>query len=132
MATDKMFEMATKTKVRFPFRGQISVEDLWDLSLENLDSIFKTLNSQQKKVNEESLLETKSPEDKEIDTKVEIVKYIFNEKKKEANARLKEKEMKDFEQKLLKIKASKQEEELQNKSPEEIDEMLENLRKTNN
>ena len=37
-----LFVMATRGKYRFPFKGQISVEDLWDLSVKNLDSIFKS------------------------------------------------------------------------------------------
>lgn len=51
-----MFEIATRTKMRFPFKGMISVEDLWDLSVQNLDKVFKTLNSQRKEAQEESLL----------------------------------------------------------------------------
>ena len=58
-----MFEFATRTKMRFPFKGMISVEDLWDLSVKELDSIFKTLNAQVKKSQEESLLATKTKED---------------------------------------------------------------------
>ena len=40
-----MFEIAARNKFRFPFKGMISTEDLWDLSVENLDNVFKTLNS---------------------------------------------------------------------------------------
>lgn len=48
MEAGKLFETATRNKMRFPFRGMISVEDLWDLSLTNLDSVFKTLNAEAK------------------------------------------------------------------------------------
>ena len=34
-----MFEIATQKKFRFPFKGQISTEDLWDLTADQLDSI---------------------------------------------------------------------------------------------
>ena len=44
MATTNIFEYAVRNKIRFPFKGMISSEDLWDLTLENLDSIYKTLN----------------------------------------------------------------------------------------
>ena len=30
-----VFEIATRKKYRFPFKGMITVEDLWDLSLQN-------------------------------------------------------------------------------------------------
>ena len=37
MRVENIFEYAVRNKVRFPFKGMISVEDLWDLSLTNLD-----------------------------------------------------------------------------------------------
>lgn len=45
MSNVNMFDVATRNKLRFPYEGQISVEDMWDLSLSALDSVFKTLNS---------------------------------------------------------------------------------------
>lgn len=40
-----MFEIATKNKYRYPFnKGLITTEDLWNLSLKDLDNIFKVLN----------------------------------------------------------------------------------------
>ena len=62
-----IFEYAVRNKVRFPFKGMISVEDLWDLSLTNLDSIYKTLNKQIKQNDEESLLSTKTNIDTELE-----------------------------------------------------------------
>lgn len=46
MNAEKMFETAVRNKMRFPYKGQISVEDLWDLDVNALDGVFKTLNSQ--------------------------------------------------------------------------------------
>lgn len=124
---EKMFETATRAKMRFPFKGQISVEDLWDLSVENLDSVFKTLNSRSKQVKEESLLQAKTAQDKELDMQIEIVKHIFNVKVEEANAKLKAKEKREQKQKLLEIKNSKENEELLGKSKEEIQAMIDAL-----
>lgn len=122
-----MFEIATREKYRFPFKGLCSVEDLWDLKLQDLDSIFKTLNAQKKQANEESLLATKSKEDKELETKIDIIKHIVATKQQEALAKLQEKEIADKKQKLLKLKEQKQDEALGNMSIEEIDKMLESL-----
>lgn len=127
MTTTNIFEVAVRGKFRFPFKGLISVEDLFDLSVENLDSIFKTLNSQLKQVQEESLLNTKTKEDKELDTKIEIVKYIVNVKLEERELRNKVKEKKEQKQKILEILSNKQEESLQNKSVDELQKMLEEL-----
>lgn len=127
MEAGKLFETATRNKMRFPFRGMISVEDLWDLSLTNLDSVFKTLNAEAKKSEEESLLETKSKENEELSNKIEIVKYIVNikleEKKTKENAR-KNAEMK---QRLLEIKAKRQDAALENMSDKDLDKMLAEL-----
>lgn len=124
---EKMFETAVRTKMRFPFKGVVSVEDLWDLSVENLDSVYKTLNSELKKATEESLLNTKTKQDKELETKIEIIKYIVKVKQEEELLRLKAKERKEQRQKILEIMAMKQDESLQNKSIEELTAMLNEL-----
>ena len=125
--SEKMFEVATRSKMRFPFRGQVSVEDLWDLSVENLDSVFKTLNSQIKQAKEESLLNTKTKEDEVLDMQIEIVKYIVQVKLEEANIKLQAKAKKEQKQKLMPILSEKQESELRGKSADEIQKMLEEL-----
>src|SRR6185437_1959996 len=125
--TNNLFEVATRNKFRFPIRGLISVEDLWVLSLTNLDSIFKTLNSELKQIKEESLLNTKSNADKELDMKIEIVKYIVAVKIEEENSKLQAKEKKEQKQKIMEILAVKQDENLQNMTPEELKDMLEKL-----
>lgn len=127
MSKENMFEVAVRNKVRFPFRGQITVEDLFDLSVQNLDSVFKTLNSQVKQAKEESLLNTKTKEDETLELQIEIVKYIVGLKLEEENTRLKAKENREKKQKLYSILAAKQEADLQNKSAEEIQKMIDEL-----
>lgn len=124
---ENMFEYATRNKVRFPFKGQISVEDLWDLRADDLDTVFKTLNRQVKQSKEESLLTTKTAEDTALDIQIAIVKHIFDIKMQEANARLLDKEHKAQKQKIMAILAHKQELELQNKSVDELQKMLEEI-----
>ena len=127
MTNEKMFEVAVRTKMRFPFRGIISVEDVWDLNVKDLDSIFKTLNSQLKQVKEESLLETRTKEDQELDMKIEIIKYIVKVKLEEENIRLKAKEQKEKKHKIMEILSTKQDQDLQNKTVEELTNMLNEL-----
>lgn len=122
-----MFEIATRKKFRFPFRGVISVEDLWVLPVEDLDSIFKVLNSQLKEVKEESLLKAKTKANKELETKIEIIKHIVATKLEEENKRLKTKEQKEKKQKILDIIETKQDESLQTKSIDELKRMLDEL-----
>jgi hypothetical protein len=122
--SEKMFETAVRTKLRFPFKGMVSVEDLWDLSVENLDTVFKALNSQVKQAKEESLLDKKTQADKVLDMQIEIVKYIVKVKLEEEAARLQAKEQKEKKQKIMAILSAKQEQDLQNKSIDELTAML--------
>lgn len=122
-----MFEVATRTKMRFPFKGMISVEDLWDLSVQNLDKVFKTLNSQRKEAQEESLLNVRSSEDERLETQIEIVKYIVNVKLEEQAARVKAAENKEKKQKIMALMAKKDDEEMENMSKEELQKLLDEL-----
>lgn len=121
----KLFELAVRKKYRFPFRGQISVEDLWDLSITNLDAVFKTLNKEKKQSEEESLLSVKSEADKEVENKIEIVKYIVAVKQAEAAERISAKEKAQRKQKIAAIIERKQDEELESKSIEELMKIIE-------
>ena len=127
MTNNELFINATRANYQFSFRGMINVIDLWDLSLTNLDSVFKTLNAEAKKSEEESLLNTKSKEDEEISNKIEIVKYIvgvkLDEKKKRENA----KKNAEMRQRLLEIKAKRQDAALENMSDEDLDKALAEL-----
>lgn len=122
-----IFEVATRKRFRFDFKGQQPVEELWSLSVKDLDTIFKGLNSQLKQVQEESLLDTKTQEDKELDTKIEIVKYIVKVKLAEAKAKDEEKAKKEQKQKLLEALDTKNNEDIKNMSKEEIIKKLEEL-----
>ena len=127
MSDMNLFEVATRANYQFPFRGMINVIDLWGLSLTNLDSVFKTLNAEAKKSEEESLLNTKSKEDEEISNKIEIVKYIVGVKLDEKKKREDAKKNTEMRQRLLEIKAKRQDAALENMSDEDLDKALAEL-----
>lgn len=127
MTTTNIFEYAVRNKVRFPFKGMISVEDLWDLSLTNLDSIYKTLNKEIKQSEEESLLATKTSVDTELEVQIAIIKHIVSVKLEEQEAREKAAAKKAQKQKIMSIIATKEDEELQNTSVENLKKMLDEL-----
>ena len=124
MNTDKMFEVAVRSKMRFPYKGQSSVEDLWDLDVNALDGVFKTLNGKVKVSQEESLLQTRSKESEELMLQIEIVKHIVSVKLAEAEARKNAEANRAKRQQILGILADKQESDLKNKTPEELQAML--------
>ncbi len=127
MTTENIFEYAARNKVRFPFKGTISTEDLWDLSLSNLDSIYKILNKQIKQSNEESLLNTKTQTDEELEVQIAIVKHIVSTKLAEQEAREKAAAKKAQKQKILAVMSAKQDEALQNSSIADLQKMLDDL-----
>ena len=127
MTNNELFINATRNNYQFPFRGMINVIDLWDLSLTNLDSVFKTLNAEAKKSEEESLLNTKSKEDEEISNKIEIVKYIVSVKLDEKKKREDAKKNAEMRQRLLEIKAKRQDAAIENMSDEDMDKALAEL-----
>ena len=103
------------------------MEDLWDLKPENLDSIYKTLNAENKKEqSEESLMVTKRPES-DLDVQIEIVRYIFTVKMQEINDRMQEKEHADQKRRLLAIYAQKENEEIAKMSKEDLKKMIDAL-----
>lgn len=115
-----LFEVAVREKYRFPYKGMISTEDLWDLSVTSLDSIFKTLNKERKNADEESLLDVKDNVDTTLENKIAIIKYVVNVKQTEAAEKLLECEKKQQKQKIMNLIAKKQDETLENMSQEEL------------
>ena len=122
-----IFEMATRNKFRFPYKGLISVEDLWDLGQVQLDSVYKNLNKEIKQIREESLLSAKNSEDAELQAKIDIVEYIFTVKQKEAIQRSIDAENAVKKRHIMEILAQKQDDSLMGKSEDELRKMLKEL-----
>lgn len=127
MSREEMFIKASREKMRFPYKGLATVDDLWDLPVTELDKIYKSLNAKAKQAQEESLLEVKTSEDEELTVQIEIIKYIVSVKLEEKKADEMAKERKEQKQKIMSILASKQDEALQGKSIEELEKMLDEL-----
>jgi hypothetical protein len=121
-----IFEEASRKKLRFAFSGNISVEDLWDLSVDKLDSLYMILA---KKVNDndgESLIKrAKSKTDDSL--RMDLVKHVFNVKSEEAEAKKNLANKKMELNRLKSILAEKQDESLKNKTPEELVAMIASL-----
>ena len=123
---EKLFETASKMKVRFNYRGVITTEDLWDLDVKALDYIYKQLMVAKKESETESLLEEKKT-NPILEVQIEIVKHIFNVKVEERKAAELKAENDAKKQKILAILARKQDAELENKSVEELEELIKGL-----
>lgn len=123
-----MFEKAVRMKVRFPHRGQCSVEDLWDLSVEALDGIYRTLRSEQKSKEGDSLLaKAPSQADTILALQIDILRHVVQVKVEEAQARALAVEKREKKDHILALMAQKQDQELATKSMDELAALLQNL-----
>lgn len=121
-----VFEIASREKYRFPFKGQISTEELWDLSLEQLNSVYKALVKSRRVQTEDSLLMTigQTKDDVDLENRIEIVKYVFEEKQKEIIERRNEADRQAKREKYMALLEKKEEEELSKKSVEELRQLI--------
>jgi hypothetical protein len=122
-----LFEIATRNRYRFNYKGVMTVEDLWSLRVEDLDAIFKMLNRQKKTADEDSLLATKSAEDQDLANKIDIVRYIVSVKLAEAAERVSAAEKKAQRDKILEIVAKKKDKALEDMGIEDLMKKLEEL-----
>lgn len=122
-----LFEIATRNRYRFNYKGVMTVEDLWSLRVEDLDAIFKMLNRQKKTADEDSLLATKSAEDQDLANKIDIVRYIVSVKLAEAAERVSAAEKKAQRDKILEIVAKKKDKALEDMGIDDLMKKLEEL-----
>jgi len=122
-----IFEQASRSKTRFAYKGSITTEDLWDLSVQELDRIFKGLNAKLKVCKEESLLGPKGSENTELDIQVAIVRRVVEVKLAEAVTREMEAEKKAKRERILGILAEKQDASMKGMLEEDLKKMLETL-----
>ena len=123
---NSIFEIATRKKYRYPYKGSIATEDLWDLTPEQLDGVYKTLCQQKKAEGEDSLLAERI-ENADLRRKIEIVKYIFMAKCDEAEQRKTNAKNAAKRRQILEVLAQKQDEKLRSMSEDDLQKMLNDL-----
>lgn len=127
MTTENLFEMATRNKMRFPStKGELSVEDLWDLSDKDLDVVYKNLKDQEVKSSEESLLDDANVDPK-LTAAIGIVKYIFTTKRNEKLAEKERINKKLTQKKYIDALSKKQDEAIEKMSEAELRAMIDSL-----
>lgn len=127
MATENLFEMATRNKLRFTStKGELSVEDLWDLSDKDLDVVYKNLKDQEVKSSEESLLDDANVDPK-LTAAIGIVRYIFTTKRKEKLAEKERINKKLTQKKYIDALSKKQDEAIEKMSEAELRAMIDSL-----
>lgn len=93
MSELNIFEYAAKHKLRFVSeRGLLTVEDLFDVKLSNvsgpsLDKIAIALDEELSKT-EKSFVKKVTPQNKELQIKLDIVKHVITVKQEQAEAKV--------------------------------------------
>lgn len=121
-----IYQYAVENKLRFQYKGQVCVEDLWDLSVNALDRIYGTLMAQKERGQGHSLL-TETHQNRELEIKITIVKDIVEQKLNAAHKREEAAEKARKKAQLLDILEQKKNNALHELSPEEIEQMIANL-----
>lgn len=122
--SENIFEQASRLKLRFETtKGLLSVEDLWQLSLQSLDTIAKAVNRKLKEVAEESFIPAPirtNSASAELQLKLDLLKHVITTLDAETKAKLaRSKRQADLAQ-LRQLAAAKTNEALASQSLEDI------------
>lgn len=71
-----IYKEGLRRKLRFPCRGTIAIQHLFDLTLDNLNQIYQELIAESAAKPKDSLLDTPT-QDVELELKIAIVKDVF-------------------------------------------------------
>ena len=127
-----MFEKAARLKLRFSTdRGQLSVEDLWDLPLSgnglNLDKITMALSRQLKEESTESFVLKASRSTDMLQLRFDLAKHIIDVRLAEIELAKTKAEARAKKDRILSIIERKQDEQLEGQPLEDLLKMVESL-----
>lgn len=107
-------------------KGLLSVDQLWTLKLKDLSDSLKALKKNSTKTSDSELdfLEETTKVDVISELAFEIMKDVYLTKREEANRVKEDAEVKAYNQKIIEIIARKQDQDLENKSLEELQALL--------
>lgn len=119
------FKLSSQQKLRFQTnKGSLSTEQLWDLSLPDLDALAVSLEAEHKESGKKSFLAKKSEKDRTAKLRFDVVLDVLNTKVEEAQALTEAREIKEHNTKILTLIAEKKDESLKGKSIRQLEEML--------
>lgn len=125
-----IFKTATKNKIRFNYKGTLGVEEVWDLSILELDELYKQIKKELR-INEEEGLIPLSNVDEGVATEnnlqLQILKEIYVTKLEEIERVKHEREARINKQKILEAIESKQNQALNEMDISDLQDMLKEL-----
>jgi pyruvate-formate lyase-activating enzyme len=125
MAEANIWKYAAKNKLVFATnKGTLNASDLFDLKIEDLDKIYANLKKQEDNQNTYTLLDTKKKENADLEIKIQLVKEVFDDKIAAKEAAEKAAITREQNRKIKDIIERKKDAELEGKSIEELEKML--------
>lgn len=123
-----MFEKAVRQDLRFPSsKGLLVPQQLWQLSLTDLNKIAMSVNKEIRNSEEESFIAVADKSTTENRLRLEILKHIIHVRQKENEQRLNKAKVSAQRAKIEEALAHRKDAELLSKTPEELAEMLKAL-----
>lgn len=120
-----MFEQAAKTKLRFNFNASVvSTEDLYDLSLYELNTMAKFVNKNVKENEEESFIAPVTLNEGKDTLRLNILKAVIKFKLDVMEANKTATQKKAKKDKIMEILFEKENDDLKSMSKEELTELL--------
>lgn len=122
-----MYKEALQKKLRFKTnKGMITTEDLFDLSLQNLDTLAIMLDKKISEAPKKSFIEELPAKENDDELRLNIVKDVINIKLKARKDNIDKAQADAQKKRILEIIAKRKDEELEKKSTEELRAMIQN------
>lgn len=122
-----MYKEALQKKLRFKTnKGMITTEDLFDLSLQNLDTLAIMLDKKISEAPKKSFIEELPAKENDDELRFNIVKDVINIKLKARKDNIDKAQADAQKKRILEILAKRDDEELEKKSTEELRAMIQN------
>jgi hypothetical protein len=120
-----MYKQAAQQKLRFATsRGSLSVEQLFDLPISELDTLAVALDESYKNSKGKSFVEKRTSKDKTIKLQFDIVLDVLNTKVDERDTLKDAAAIKQHNNKIIELIASKKDKEMEGLSIKELEAML--------
>jgi hypothetical protein len=119
----EIFKIASQQKLRFNYKGVLSTEQLWDLTLDELDALVVSLEAEHNQSGKKSFLVKSTAKDITAKLRFDVALNILNTKNEAAQAAAQAKEDRDHNKKIDSLIAEKKDSSLKDKSIKELEKM---------
>ena len=122
---DNIFITALAQKLRFPFKGSISTEDLFSLGLTDLDALYKNLKKESDNLSGTGLIKKTNPAAKTLELQIAVVTEVFSYRQAEIDAKKAKTEARQKNARIRELIAKKKEAAMENMDIADLEKLIE-------